>query len=129
MGCYGCFGKRKRSAEPEAEANPGFVLAHPFGYYGIVPHVYVKPDLTLAGNDEAAHPGGATAWTQRSVILRRRRSAEAEPAAKPGLLYHPYAYGFPYYHVPVVPVIKGDGVAAHPNGATAIRGQTTYGYQ
>ena len=65
----------------------------------------------MAGKDEgvATHPEGATAWTQRSVILRRRRSAEAEPAAKPGLLY----YGLPYYHVPVVPVvpvIKGDGI-------------------
>jgi len=124
--CYGCFERRKRSAE----ADPGLVLPHPFGFYGL-PYVYAKPvDLTLAGKDEgvAAHPEGATAWTQRSVILRRRRSAEAEPAAKPGLLY----YGLPYYHVPivpVVPVIKGDGIAAHPNGATAFRGTTTYGYQ
>ena len=30
--CYGCFERRKRSAE----ADPGLVLPHPFGFYGYV---------------------------------------------------------------------------------------------
>merc|ERR1712223_231441 len=133
--CWGCRGKRSAEAEPEAD--PGLVYGHPFGYYGFAPPVYVvKPDLTLAGKDEgvAAHPGDATAWTQRSaqgayaglVVGRKRRSAD------PGLLYHPYAYHLPVYHsiVPVAPAvapISGEGVAAHPNAGTSKVGPTTWG--
>merc|ERR1712066_499329 len=119
--CYGCFrGKRSAEAEPEAEADPALAyLPYGYGYYGH-PLVYraVTPGV-------AAHPGAATSLTQRSVQFRRRRSAEAE--AEPGLLYHPYAYGLPYYHVPVVPVVKGDGVAVHPNAATSHVAPTTWG--
>merc|ERR1712241_548213 len=95
--CYGCrIGKRSAEAEPEAEADPALAyLPYGYGYYGHLPLVYraLTPGVAI-------HPDGATASTQRSAQFRRRRSAEAEaePAAKPGLLYHPYAYGLPYYY-------------------------------
>merc|ERR1712121_154275 len=135
---YHLVGKRSAEAEPEAEADPGLVYGHPFGYYGIAPPVYVvKPDLTLPGMDEgvAAHPNAGTAWTQRSaqgasaalVVGRKRRSAD------PGLLYHPYAYHLPVYQsiVPVAPAvapIAGEGVAAHPNAGTSKVSPTTWGF-
>merc|ERR1712130_1001753 len=109
----------KRSADAEPEADPGLVYAHPFGYYPVAPLKIVGPDLTLAGKDEgvAAHPGDASAWTQRSAQGayatvawgRKRRSAEADP-------------GLVYALVPVAPAvapIEGEGVAAHPNLGTS----------
>merc|ERR1711935_663071 len=155
--CWGCHPIGKRSAEAEPEAKRGLAyLPHPFGYYGFAPYVYALPTLStlpelpaLEGKDEGlgAHPNGATSWTQRSAqgaFVRRRRSAEPEAEADPGLFYHPYAYPVPAYHavvpahpvpaypavvpayhavVPVVPATKPIEVgvpAVHPDGTARI---------
>merc|ERR1712109_221557 len=63
-----------------------------------------------------------------------KRSADAEPEAKPGLAYgYPYyGYGYHPYALPLVHVtpdltLKGDGVAAHPDGATATTQRSAQG--
>merc|ERR1711979_26483 len=64
-----------------------------------------------------------------------KRSADAEPEAKPGLGYYGlphYGYGYHPYALPLVHVtpdltLKGDGVAAHPNGATATTQRSAQG--
>jgi len=125
----------KRSAE--AEPYYGFL---PYGYglpfyYGVP--ALTLPELSTGINDDktvgvAAHPGDATAWTQRSAqgaYGRRKREAEADPGLL-GYGYYPYAY-HPYavHVVPVVPAIKGDGVAAHPKAGTSFVAPTTWGFQ
>merc|ERR1711881_198046 len=126
--CWGCHGKRKRSAESEAspEADPALAYLPYGGFYG-----YYRP-VVYANTGVAAHPGTATSFTYRSpqglALGRRRRSAEAEERQGKGLLYYPYAYPFYHHVVPVVPAIKGDGVAAHPNLGTSFVGPTTWGF-
>merc|ERR1712007_2434 len=63
-----------------------------------------------------------------------KRSADAEPEAEPGLAYgYPYyGYGYHPYALPLVHVtpdltLKGDGVAAHPDGATATTQRSAQG--
>ena len=62
--CYGCYGRKKRSAEPH--------LYHPL-VYGYVSHV-VAPGPGVAG-----HPGGATSYVAGSGPGIGKRSAGPEP--------------------------------------------------
>merc|ERR1712080_311520 len=69
--CWGCRPLGKRSAE--ADADPGF-YGHPLSYG--YPYAFGYPAY---GPGIAAHPGGATSFTQRSPQgLRGKRSAEAD---------------------------------------------------
>merc|ERR1712179_420344 len=63
--CYGCYGRKKRSAEP-----------HGYGYplvYGYVPRV-ISP-----GPGVGVHPGGATSYVAGSGPGLGKRSADPEP--------------------------------------------------
>eukprot|EP00092_Neocalanus_flemingeri_P041057 GFUD01044707.1.p2 GENE.GFUD01044707.1~~GFUD01044707.1.p2 ORF type:complete len:181 (-),score=32.93 GFUD01044707.1:51-593(-) len=64
--CYGCYGKKKRSAEPHY--GYGYPLA-----YGYLPHAPVH------GPGVAGHPGGATSYVAGSGPGIGKRSADAEP--------------------------------------------------
>merc|ERR1711936_382372 len=129
------WGRRRRSAEPEAKADPG--LLYPYAYHLPVYHaiVPVAPAVApIAGEGVAAHPNLGTSKvspTTWGFPERKRRSAEPEAKADPGLLY-PYGYHLPVYHaiVPVAPAvapIAGEGVAAHPNLGTSKVSPTTWG--
>merc|ERR1711935_954028 len=113
------WGRRRRSAGPEAKADPG-LLYHPYAYH---PFPVYHPN---AGTAKVS----PTTW---GFPERKRRSADPEAKADPGLLYHPYAYHLPVYHaiVPVAPhvaPIAGEGVAAHPNLGTSKVNPTTWGF-
>jgi len=80
--CYGCYGKKKRSAEPH----------YGYGYplvYGYLPHAPVH------GPGVAGHPGGATSYVAGSGPGIGKRSADAEPHGLYGLVH----YGLPAYSV------------------------------
>merc|ERR1712128_230836 len=88
--CFGCrpalhYGKR--SADAEADAEPGY-LAYGYGYprvygYGLHAHGLYAHGLGVAG-----HPGAATSFVARSPQGLGKRSADAEPG------YGLYGYGF-----------------------------------
>merc|ERR1712106_1209512 len=73
--CYGCYGRKKRSAEPHGY---GYPLVH-----GYAPHV-----VRALGPGVAGHPGGATSYVAGSGPGLGKRSADAEPAFQ--------HYGYPY---------------------------------
>jgi len=135
--CYGCYGRRKRSAPVFPSIDGVFGIPHNSAVatttWGF-PRAKRSAEAPVFPSIDGVFgiPHNSAVATTTWGFPRVKRSPEAEPEAKPGLLYNPYPYGLPFYHVPVVPVvpvIKGDGIAAHPNGATAFRGATTYGYQ
>merc|ERR1712066_72227 len=145
-------------AESEAEAKPGLAYL-PYGYYGYVPLVYTlggvaaHPGAATSWTQRSAqgaagrrsrsaeapvfpgidavfgHPHHSAVGTTTWGFPKTKRSAEPEP--NPGFLYHPYVYALPVVK-PIVhafPASEGEGVAAHPNDATATIGTTTWGFQ
>merc|ERR1711935_973799 len=91
--CFGCRGKR--SAEAEADAEPGY-YGYPYGY----PYLGYRG---IATSFEARSPQG----------LRGKRSAE------PGY-YHPYGY-YPYHFGHRA---YGPGIAGHPTGTSFVARST-----
>jgi len=71
--CYGCYGRKKRSAEPH--------LVHHL-VYGYVPRVVVP------GPGVAGHPGGATSYVAGSGPGIGKRSADPEPQSLLPAVYH-----------------------------------------
>merc|ERR1719350_1028892 len=112
--CYGCYGRKKRSAEP-----------HGYGYplvYGYVPHV-IAP-----GPGVGVHPGGATSYVAGSGPGLGKRSAEPEPQ-----LLLPY-HALPAYSVRGVSQLHAGGghsfqhVALGKRSADAEPAFQNYGY-
>jgi len=113
--CYGCYGRKKRSAEP-----------HGYGYplvYGYAPHL-----VRALGPGVAGHPGGATSYVAGSGPGIGKRSADAEPH---GL----YAYhALPAYSVRGVSQLHAGGghsfqhVALGKRSADAEPAFQNYGY-
>merc|ERR1739842_13454 len=117
--CFGCRGKR--SAEAEADAEPGYLA----GYYGYPYHGYpygyghhFVPSYGYGYN----LPGHSYTHVQRAL---GKRSAEAD--AEPGhyrYYGHPYGYyGYPYHFgyraIAPLPLVGKAGVGGHPGGATS----------
>merc|ERR1711997_69869 len=89
--CFGCRGKRSAEADAEAEPGYGFYGYYPYGYYGLP-----------LGAGVAGHPGAATSYSHRSVQGIGKRSAEedaapAEAEAAPVAAVAPVHYGLPFY--------------------------------
>jgi len=91
----------KRDAEADPEADPGLLAYHPYAYtypYYVLPKVTARNPQAFgysAGEVTVSYPGLA-----KPAEERKKREAEANPEADPGLLaYHPYAYTYPYYGV------------------------------
>merc|ERR1711981_1294870 len=101
-----CFGCRlgKRSADAEADAEPGY-YGYPYYGYG---HYY-----GLGYGYGHALPGNSYTHVHRVL---GKRSAEAD--AEPGYYGYPYGfYGYPYgyrYHA------YGPGIAGHPSGTSYV---------
>merc|ERR1711981_466404 len=118
--CFGCRGKRSAEADAEAEPGYGFYGYYPYGYYGLHRGYYGLPlGAGVAGHPVAAvapvhafygyglpavynnphlqWPGVKTPFFERTTWgLRGKRSAEAD--AEPGYYGYPYGYyGYPYY--------------------------------
>merc|ERR1719292_105933 len=91
--CYGCYGRKKRSAEPH------------YGYVYPLLHHHVVP-LGKPGVD--GHPGGGTSYVAGGNTGIGKRSADP---------HYGYVYPLLHHHVPL-PVLK-PGVAGHPGGATS----------
>merc|ERR1739838_249241 len=117
--CFGCRGKR--SAEAEADAEPG----HLAGYYGYPYHGYpygyghyFAPSYGYGYN----LPGHSYAHVQRA-LGKRSAEADAEPGHY-GYYGHPYGYyGYPYHFgyraIAPLPLVGKAGVGGHPGGATS----------
>merc|ERR1711981_942494 len=102
--CFGCRGKRSAEADAEAEPGYGFYGYHPYAYYGLHRPYYGLPlGAGVAGhpavynNPHLQWPGVKTPYFERTTWgLRGKRSAEAD--AEPGYYGYPYGYyGYPYY--------------------------------
>merc|ERR1712242_375768 len=114
--CFGCRGKRSADAEAEAEPGYGFYGYYPYGYYGLHRAYY---GLHL-GAGVAGHPGAATSYSHRSVQGIGKRSAEEEAApaeaeVAPVAKVAPVHYGFPFcgYGLPAIynnPSLQWPGV-------------------
>merc|ERR1712024_132269 len=96
--CFGCRGKRSAEADAEAEPGYGFYGYYPYGYYGLHRAYYGLP----LGAGVAGHPGAATSYSHRSVQGIGKRSAEedaapAEAEAAPVAAVAPVHYGLPFY--------------------------------
>merc|ERR1711981_149125 len=99
-----CFGCRlgKRSADAEADAEPGY-YGYPYYGYG---HYY-----GLGYGYGHALPGRSYTHVHRFG----KRSAEAD--AEPGYYGYPYGYyGYPYYGYRAY----GPGIAGHPSGTSYV---------
>merc|ERR1711863_91480 len=106
--CFGCRGKRSAEADAEAEPGYGFYGYYPYGYYGLHRGYYGLP----LGAGVAGHPGAATSYSHRSVQGIGKRSAEedaapAEAEVAPVAKVAPVAYGFPFvgYGLPAITTI------------------------
>merc|ERR1739844_214113 len=115
--CFGCrpgYAYGKRSADAEAEADPGLPYA-----YGAYPYAYGLPPAAYGLAGEVAAP---TASGYLNLYGKRSADAEADPA----LLYgaYPYAYGaYPYaYGYRALA-----GVAGHPGAATSFVARSPQG--
>merc|ERR1711874_169449 len=110
-----CFGCRlgKRSAEAEADAEPGY-YGHPYYGYG---HYY-----GLGYGYGHALPGHSYTHVHRAL---GKRSAEAD--AEPG--YYGYPYGYGYYGYPYHYGYRafGPGVAGHAGGGTSFVARSPQG--
>merc|ERR1712121_558173 len=77
--CYGCYGKKKRSADAE-----------PHGFYGVAPYyrpfVGFVPRVVAPG--VAGHGGGATSYVAGSGPGIGKRSADPEPQSLLPAVYH-----------------------------------------
>merc|ERR1712066_19575 len=100
--CWGCRLLGKRSAEAEADAEPGY-YGYPYGY-GYYGHGY---GYALPGHS----------YTHVHRFGKRSAEADAEPGYY-GYYGHPYGYyGYPYgyrYHA------YGPGIAGHPSGTSYV---------
>merc|ERR1712183_73454 len=117
--CFGCRGKR--SAEAEADAEPG----HLAGYYGYPYHGYpygyghyFAPSYGYGYN----LPGHSYTHVQHA-LGKRSAEADAEPGHY-GYYGHPYGYyGYPYHFgyraIAPLPIVGKAGVGGHPGGATS----------
>merc|ERR1712106_730039 len=117
--CHGCRGKR--SAEAEADAEPG----HLAGYYGYPYHGYpygyghhFAPSYGYGYN----LPGHSYTHVQRA-LGKRSAEADAEPGHY-GYYGHPYGYyGYPYHFgyraIAPLPLVGKAGDGGHPGGATS----------
>merc|ERR1712223_1441967 len=99
--CWGCRAFGKRSAEAEADAEPGY---YGYPYYGYGPYYGHGYGYALPGH------------SYTHVHRFGKRSAEAD--AEPGYYGYPYGfYGYPYgyrYHA------YGPGIAGHPSGTSYV---------
>merc|ERR1712021_158304 len=124
--CHGCRGKR--SAEAEADAEPG----HLAGYYGYPYHGYpygyghhFVPSYGYGYN----LPGHSYTHVQRA-LGKRSAEADAEPGHY-GYYGHPYGYyGYPYHfgYRAFAPIVgKPAGAGVHPGGATSFVSRSPQG--
>merc|ERR1712223_992248 len=103
--CFGCRPRLlgKRSADAEADAEPGY-YGYPYYGYG---HYY-----GLGYGYGHALPGHSYTHVHRGF---GKRSAEAD--AEPGYYGYPYGfYGYPYYGYRAY----GPGIAEHPSGTSYV---------
>merc|ERR1712072_780640 len=95
--CFGCrpvYGRKKREAEPTADADARYGYYYR-GYYGYPYYGYHGLYHGLHGSGIAGHPGGATSFVSRSVqgAGRKRREAEADADADAYYGYYGHGYG------------------------------------
>merc|ERR1739844_529924 len=125
--CFGCRGKRSAEADAEAEPGYGFYGYYPYGYYGLHRGYYGLP----FGAGVAGHPGAATSYSHRSVQGIGKRSAEEEAApaeaeAAPVAAVAPVHYGLPFFGYGL-PAIYNNPTLQWPGVKTPFFERTTWG--